>query len=211
MDTEGPMDIDRRRKPELRLRAEEVAQMREGGSTWREIGEHFGVDPSTAHGWLNGELPHRRDQVRKAVAKVQAARRAAGLCATCGGERAPRRKSCEACLRAGRERHKRPSAYPRQRARYRRQRAAAIAAYGGRCACCGESEPAFLTIDHVNRDGASHRREMGTSVRIEEWLAKHGYPEGFQVLCWNCNLGRERNDGVCPHETPGEVRHLRVV
>jgi hypothetical protein len=33
-----------------------------------------------------------------------------------------------------------------------------IAAYGGRCACCGEFERDFLTLDHVNNDGAEHRR-----------------------------------------------------
>ena len=32
-------------------------------------------------------------------------------------------------------------------------------AYGGyQCACCGETEPMFLTIDHVGNDGADHRR-----------------------------------------------------
>ena len=29
--------------------------------------------------------------------------------------------------------------------------------YGRACSCCGETEPAFLTIDHVNNDGAEHR------------------------------------------------------
>jgi hypothetical protein len=35
------------------------------------------------------------------------------------------------------------------------------------------------------------------------WLRKHNYPEGFQVLCHNCNMGRQINGGVCPHMEAG--------
>ena len=32
-------------------------------------------------------------------------------------------------------------------------------AYGGFvCACCGETQPLFLSIDHINNDGAQERR-----------------------------------------------------
>lgn len=34
--------------------------------------------------------------------------------------------------------------------------------YGERCACCGETERLFLTLDHVNNDGAEHRRSINT-------------------------------------------------
>jgi hypothetical protein len=27
----------------------------------------------------------------------------------------------------------------------------------------------------------------------------------FQVLCFNCNIGRERNGGMCPHKAVTEV------
>lgn len=78
-------------------------------------------------------------------------------------------------------------------------------AYGGkRCACCGETEPLFLTIDHVNNDGAE-MRESGVHSRggtqFYQWLRKSGFPTGFQVLCMNCNLGKHRNGGVCPHQS----------
>ena len=72
-----------------------------------------------------------------------------------------------------------------------------IGHYGGQCTCCGESERAFLTIDHVNNDGAEHKRIIGSN--LYRWLKKQGYPDDFQVLCWNCNSGRARNGGVCPH------------
>jgi hypothetical protein len=81
-------------------------------------------------------------------------------------------------------------------------------AYGGCCACCGETELVFLTIDHVNDDGAEHRREMAAEsgfeysqagARTYRWLRKNNYPDGFQVLCANCNCGKQWNRGVCPH------------
>jgi hypothetical protein len=76
-----------------------------------------------------------------------------------------------------------------------------IAHYGGKCACCGETERLFLSIDHINNDGAKHRREVPASS-LYRWLKKNGYPEGFQVLCMNCNCGKARNGGVCPHQHP---------
>lgn len=76
------------------------------------------------------------------------------------------------------------------------------AAYGGYvCACCGETVRAFLSIDHVNNDGAEHRK-VSDRRKLYWWLKKHGFPSGFQVLCMNCNFGKARNNGVCPHVIP---------
>lgn len=62
-------------------------------------------------------------------------------------------------------------------------------AYGGyKCVECGEEREPCLTIDHINNDGARHRKLIGTSgQKIHRWLKKHNYPPGFQVLCRNCN------------------------
>jgi len=88
---------------------------------------------------------------------------------------------------------------------HRRRQALKIAvleAYGGPvCACCGEMDMRFLTIDHVNNDGAQHKKVIGKGS-LYAWLKKNGYPEGFQVLCWNCNCGRHHNGGICPHKDP---------
>jgi len=80
--------------------------------------------------------------------------------------------------------------------------------YGDRCSCCGETEMNFLTIDHVNGDGAEHRRAVAGTKKwggrnLYMWLRKHGYPDGFQLLCWNCNCGRQRTGGICPHKVLG--------
>lgn len=89
-----------------------------------------------------------------------------------------------------------------QAKRYRDDlRMAALSAYGGktpRCACCGESHIEFLELDHVNGDGATHRREVGSTIQVLRWLRKHDYPTGFQVLCRNCNLAKWVYKR-CPH------------
>ena len=64
--------------------------------------------------------------------------------------------------------------------------------YGGnppKCSQCGITDIRVLTIDHINNDGAKHRREIGSyaGTSFYLWLRVHNYPEGYQVLCWNCN------------------------
>ena len=70
--------------------------------------------------------------------------------------------------------------------------------YGWRCNCCHENEPKFLTIDHTNGGGAEHRKTIKTST-IYQWLIRNGFPDEFQTLCYNCNCGKARNNGICPH------------
>lgn len=93
----------------------------------------------------------------------------------------------------------------RGREYWRQLRHEAILAYGGHvCACCGESETKFLTLDHVENNGSEHRKAIGKAGRgagIFRWLKEHGYPPGFQVLCMNCNHGKALNNGICPHKT----------
>ena len=37
------------------------------------------------------------------------------------------------------------------------------------------------------------------------WLKNNNFPEGFQVLCFNCNCGKARNKGICPHSGKTEL------
>ena len=71
-----------------------------------------------------------------------------------------------------------------------------------KCACCGESIYEFLQIDHINNDGGKRRREDPKHAAIYHWLKHNNYPEGFQVLCVNCNFGK-RLKGGCPHQQKG--------
>jgi hypothetical protein len=80
-----------------------------------------------------------------------------------------------------------------------------FAAYGGyKCACCGESEPMFLSIDHIDNNGATERKSglyAGSGYGFYQWLRKNKFPLGYQVLCMNCNTGKHKNGGVCPHQS----------
>jgi len=80
----------------------------------------------------------------------------------------------------------------KKKARMDRMRLAAISRYSeGRNACklCGMSDVSKLCLDHIDGSGARHRKdpETRTTHSLLEWFNKHGYSDGFQVLCWNCN------------------------
>ena len=62
----------------------------------------------------------------------------------------------------------------------------------------------FLTIDHINNDGAIQRKKLN-GKNIYLWLKQHNYPEGYQVLCMNCNFGKICNKGICPHKMEMEI------
>lgn len=82
-----------------------------------------------------------------------------------------------------------------------------------KCACCGEQGLPFLTIDHIAGNGSTHRKEIGMAQGVGEqlhkvkiggnglpyWLKKNNYPEGFQILCANCNFAK-RQKPICPHQ-----------
>lgn len=69
-----------------------------------------------------------------------------------------------------------------------------------KCKCCSVSGLPFLTLDHIEGDGAEKRSSKqhvkGTMLYI--WLRKNNYPNGFQVLCYNCNQAK-RQSPECPH------------
>ncbi len=129
-----------------------------------------------------------RARAKRDNAKRRKERTDKGLC-PCGSPTTPERKTCERCQ----------TRTARFKAKIKDE---VFAAYGGyKCACCGETHKEFLQIDHVNNDGAEHRRKIGGSGRLYGWLKKHGFPqEGFQVLCLNCNWAK-RLYGYCrPHQ-----------
>lgn len=83
-------------------------------------------------------------------------------------------------------------------------------AYGNKCTCCGEDNKLFLTVEHLNGDGKTHRQRLG-GLSIEKMLRDirdQGYPDKYTVLCFNCNLGKSRNKGICPH-VQIHLRHKR--
>lgn len=104
--------------------------------------------------------------------------------------------------------------YERNKERYRalkrEQRAQLrnemLDAYGAVCSCCGESERAFLTLEHINRDGKAHRMSL-TGTNNSVWsnnvyadLKRREWPrDGYTLHCYNCNNASWKL-GVCPHK-----------
>lgn len=81
-------------------------------------------------------------------------------------------------------------------------REAILNAYGNKCTCCGEDNPLFLTVDHVNSDGHIERKsgKYTNGSQFYDYIVKQGFPKDYQLLCYNCNMGRARNNGICPHQ-----------
>lgn len=69
--------------------------------------------------------------------------------------------------------------------------------YGLFCRECGEDRIGRLTIDHIDNDGASQRKEFGcgTGSKFYKWLIKSEYPDNLnlQTLCFNCNCSKLNN------------------
>lgn len=91
--------------------------------------------------------------------------------------------------------------------KYRKQKIEVFIAYSksGKCECncCQETILEFLTLDHINNDGAIKRKAgQRKGQTLYTYLKSHDYPDKdkFQVLCFNCNSGRNINGGICPHQ-----------
>jgi hypothetical protein len=175
-----------------------------------------------------GEKPeHGKKRCAQCLAKVTS-------CIDCGGQRKPGRVRCESCLKILSDRSaenikrakvdgkcygcKKPNDnLPKAnclactnlaRDRRIRLKLEVFQAYGGAfCACCGEKILEFLTLDHIENNGARHRRDYAEKTkRVKPFgqamlriLRDQGFPPGYQVLCWNCNCGKGLY-GKCPHE-----------
>ena len=70
------------------------------------------------------------------------------------------------------------------------------------CVRCGFDDIRALTIDHINNNGAEHRRELfgrnKPDPRLGSWLRARDYPDGYQTLCMNCQFIKEaeRREGT---------------
>ena len=60
-----------------------------------------------------------------------------------------------------------------------------------KCKHCGEDHLEFLEVDHIHGGGKKHKREMGIGS-MYYWLYMNNYPDGYQILCSNCNWRKRR-------------------
>ncbi len=78
-----------------------------------------------------------------------------------------------------------------------------------RCACCGEQERDFLTLDHVA--GNSNKTSVALGIpragaNLYFWLARNSFPHGYQILCMNCNMSKGKHGGICAHKRISPVQ-----
>ncbi len=143
----------------------------------------------------------RRKKVLNQVAnrKIhEALRKSSGLCPRCREDRRPLegKTICEICLRRESLRSKR---------HHKKFKELVFNHYGWKCQCCGEDNPKFLTLDHIDNSGAMMRREKKhmSGLCFYRWITRNGFPTNLRTLCFNCNCGRQWNGGVCPHVEQG--------
>jgi hypothetical protein len=130
----------------------------------------------------------RKRRYSRNSSKWQKANRAKGLC-RCGNPAIPERKYCQRCK----------DALTSYQARIKID---VINAYGGECECCGEDNIWFLNIDHIHNDGHLEKKSERGALGLYRKLQRENYPKDrYRVLCYNCNLTREKNGGICPHKS----------
>lgn len=99
-------------------------------------------------------------------------------------------------------------AYQRNHRRILKQKVIAYYSKGkNECSCCGENHREFLQIDHVNGGGEVHRKEIKRSAgeAFYTWLIRNNFPEGYRVLCSNCNQSYGMY-GYCPHQITTSIK-----
>ena len=86
-------------------------------------------------------------------------------------------------------------------------KAAVLDHYGKHCQCCGENCIKLLTVDHINDNGRDHgaKNTRYKGEALYRHLIRIEYPTGIQILCFNCNIGKRNNKGICPHRAPAGV------
>jgi len=79
------------------------------------------------------------------------------------------------------------------------------------CRCCGENfHIDFLALDHITgrkeMDSEPELKKLGYSSKIRagtltKWIIDNNYPDGFQILCNNCNQAKfQSKNNTCPHK-----------
>ena len=87
-----------------------------------------------------------------------------------------------------------------RRSKHTERKELIVAEYGGKCACCGESDFRFLTIDHVGNNGSEERKQGIRASRLYYKIIREQFPATYQILCYNCNCAKGVY-GICPHQS----------
>lgn len=129
------------------------------------------------------------DEMRKRAIRSREERKNRGECIQCGKE----------AVTAGRCQKCRSRNLSLSQEIHGARKLQVMSRYGrhGRAQCCWEGctveDLDMLTLDHVENNGAEHRRSYtktgrGGGTQLYRLLEKQGYPPGYQTLCANHNL-----------------------
>lgn len=80
--------------------------------------------------------------------------------------------------------------------RYYRLKTNVFNHYGNKCSCCGQQNINYLTLEHKNNDGASHKREVGSGAQLYLDIINRNYPPEYTIYCYNCNCSKGHY-GIC--------------
>jgi hypothetical protein len=131
------------------------------------------------------------------MTKLYKYRRDNGLCVACG-EKATQGTRCD--IHAEHNRKKTLESNHRKRQKV----FAHYCAGEPHCMCpgCRTRYIGFLQLDHVNGWGRDSRRKLqlgNGGARYWKWIIENNYPDGFQILCANCNgMGAKGKKKHCP-------------
>jgi len=76
-----------------------------------------------------------------------------------------------------------------------------------KCALCSDSEFSHLGLDHINGGGTKHRRSIPkANCNIYGLLQQQGFPNGYRLLCQNCNYLNHLGNLVRIHERAARYR-----
>jgi hypothetical protein len=170
-------------------------------------------------GWRERNLEHVRAGSREATKRYYSSDRGKAKLESTKDARAAYSREY---FKKNREKHNAASrrwgkAHPEAKNAYQKKYAARLRgevlnAYGHQCVCCGETERAFLTIDHIvprAQKKVAGEPRCGSAL-FYAWIRKLGFPkDGYRILCYNCNCGR--NQGPCPHEVQRSRAQMRNV
>lgn len=132
-------------------------------------------------------------------------RKNAGLCVYCGIKCDNNTLACTRCSNR-RSQYDHNGQYSKKK--YQKLRNIIFNHYGGKCTCCGDTDHAHLTIDHINGGGYVHAKLCGGYVALYRNIVEMSFPDIYRILCYNCNCGRSVNNNICPHY--GDMRNSEV-
>ena len=64
------------------------------------------------------------------------------------------------------------------------------------CKICKEYDLVFLTLDHIRGRNAEGHSTSFSGDKLWRYLRREKFPIGYQVLCWNCNVLKYRDEPI---------------